>query len=107
MSIENLSGQTLGQYELRDLLGEGGMGAVYRGYESSLKRLVAVKVLPTALTSQTDYIELFNREAQTAAALQHPHIIPIYFYGTQGNISYVVMPMLTGGTLSQRLEQRD
>jgi serine/threonine protein kinase len=107
MTYDDLVGRTLGQYELRELLGVGGMGAVYRAYERSLKREVAVKVLTSTLASQPDYIERFNREAQAVAALQHPNIIPIYFYGTQGTISYLVMPLLDGGTLALRLQQRD
>jgi tRNA A-37 threonylcarbamoyl transferase component Bud32 len=103
MGIQNLSGQMLGQYELRDLIGVGGMGAVYRGYQVNLKREVAIKVLSPQLAQQAGYIERFNREAETAAALEHRHIIPIHDYGTQRGISYVVMRMLTGGTLADRL----
>jgi serine/threonine protein kinase len=102
--MENLTGQTLGQYELRELLGRGGMGAVYRGYQRSLRRDVAVKVLYTTLATQTGYGERFVREAQTAAALEHAHIVPIYDYGTEQGLSYVVMRLLTGGSLAERIE---
>lgn len=103
MSIQNLAGQTLGQYELRDLLGEGGMGAVYRAFQRNLNREVAIKVLPASLAAQSGYMERFTREAQTSAALEHPNIVPVHDYGTQGGISYVVMRLLTGGTLAERL----
>jgi serine/threonine-protein kinase len=103
VSVQNLSGQTLGQYELRELLGAGGMGAVYRAFQSGLDRFVAVKVLSAALVTDKDYIERFTREAKTSAALEHPHIVPVYDYGTQGGISYVVMRLLTGGSLAERL----
>lgn len=106
MSLDNLSGQMLGQYELRELLGVGGMGAVYRAYQSSLKREVAVKVLPPSLAAQPGYAERFIREAETAAALEHPHIVPIVDYDTANGISYIVMRLLTGGTLAERLAQR-
>jgi len=106
MSIENLIGQTFGQCELRELLGVGGMGAVYRAYQKSLKREVAVKVISTALSQQSGYRERFFREAETAAALEDAHIIPIYDFGTQGQISYLVMRLLTGGSLSERIKQR-
>lgn len=106
MSLDNLSGQMLGQYELRELLGVGGMGAVYRAYQSSLKREVAVKVLPPSLAAQPGYAERFIREAETAAALEHPHIVPIVDYGTANGTSYIVMRLLTGGTLAERLAQR-
>ncbi|MBZ0317960.1 MAG: SUMF1/EgtB/PvdO family nonheme iron enzyme [Anaerolineae bacterium] len=103
MSIQNLAGQTLGQYELRELLGEGGMGAVYRAFQRTLEREVAIKVLPASLAAQSGYIERFTREARTAAALEHQNIVAVYDYGTQGSISYVVMRLLTGGTLADRL----
>lgn len=106
MSHDNLVGQVLGQYELRELLGLGGMGAVYRGFQISLKREVAVKVLPSTLVHEAGYVERFNREAQTAAQLEHPHIVSIFDYGTQQETSYLVMRLLTGGTLAQRLNQR-
>jgi len=104
MAGDNLTGQTLGQYQLRELLGMGGMGSVYRGFQTTLKREVAVKVLPSTLAQQPGYIERFTREAETSAALEHPHIVPIVDYGTQRGVSYVVMRLLTGGTLAERLQ---
>lgn len=106
MGFDNLSGQVLGSYELRELLGQGGMGAVYRAIQTSLKREVAIKILPAALASQQDYLERFDREASISAGLQHPHIVPIIDYGTVHGISYVVMRLLTGGNLAQRVSQR-
>jgi serine/threonine-protein kinase len=106
MSIQNLSGQTLGQNQLKDLLGVGGMGAVYRAYQTSLQREVAVKVISSELAAEPDYVERFYREARTAAALGHAHIVPVHDYGVQGEISYVVMRLLTGGTLMDRLKQQ-
>ncbi|MBN1679670.1 MAG: serine/threonine protein kinase [Anaerolineae bacterium] len=106
MSLQDLAGHTLGQYELRNVLGVGGMGVAYRGYQISLEREVAIKVLSTALAAEPGYIERFYREAKTAAALEHAHIVAVYDYGVQGDISYVVMRMLTGGTLDDRNQQR-
>jgi serine/threonine-protein kinase len=106
LSIENLSGQKLGQYEVRDLLGMGGMGAVYRAHQAGLRRDVAVKVLPPALAQQREFLERFSREAQTAASLEHTNIVPVYDYGTYGGLSYVVMRLLTGGSLAERLSHR-
>lgn len=103
MSVENLSGNRLGQYELRDLLGSGGMGAVYLAHQPALDRKVAVKVLNVSLTANPEYLERFRREAKTSAGLEHPHIVPVYDYGVQGNISYVVMRLLTGGSLAERI----
>lgn len=107
MGFENLTGQTLGQYELRELLGVGGMGAVYRAYQAGLQREVALKILPLSLASEPGYIERFIREARMAGGLEHPHIVRIYDYGTQGDISYLVMALLRGGSLSQRISQRE
>ena len=106
MGAQNLTGQTIGQYELRALYGTGGMGAVYRAYQHSLDREVAFKVLTLNLTSDTEYIERFNREAKTAASLEHPHIVPVYDYGTVNDISFVAMRLLTGGSLAERLKQQ-
>ena len=105
MQEQDLSKQMIGQYELRELLGEGGMGAVYRAYQVNLKREVAIKVLPAKLAVSPGYLERFSREAATAASLEHAHIIPVYDYGSYQNITYIVMRLLTGGTLSQRVAQ--
>lgn len=106
MSIDLLVGQKLGQYELREFLGKGGMGAVYLGYQASLKREVAIKILSLELSQDTEFIARFDREAQTIAALEHPHIVPVHDYGTQSGVSYVVMRFLKGGSLEDRLEDR-
>ncbi len=107
MSTQNLSGQVFGQYELRELLGMGGMGAVYRAYQKALNRAVAVKILPASLAMEKDFVERFHREAETVAVLEHPHIIPVYDYGVQEGTSYIVMRLLTGGTLADRFTRRD
>jgi serine/threonine protein kinase/uncharacterized protein YraI len=103
VNIETLAGQRFGQYEIRDLLGVGGMSAVYRAYQESLMRDVAIKVLPPSFASQPESIERFTREARTAAALEHSHIVPVYDYGSYGGLSYVVMRLLSGGSLGERL----
>lgn len=102
-NLQDLSGQSLGQYTLIELMGAGGMGAVYRARQTKLDRDVAIKILNLSLGNDEDYIARFNREAKTSAQLEHAHIVPVYDYGTQGNISFVVMRLLTGGSLSDRL----
>jgi serine/threonine protein kinase len=106
MDISQLSGQFLGQYELRELLGIGGMGAVYRGYQAALQREVAIKIILPSLTSESDYLERFRREAQMAARLEHAHIVSVYDYGTHESINFIVMRLLQGGSLAQRLEEQ-
>jgi len=106
LNIDNLGGQKLGPYDVRDILGIGGMGAVYRAYQPSLNREVALKVLPPQLAAEREFIERFRREAQTAAGLEHAHIVPVYDYGVFGGLSYVVMRLLNGGSLAERLSQR-
>jgi serine/threonine-protein kinase len=106
MIFENLVGQTLGQYRLIGLLGQGGMGAVYHAIQTSLDRAVALKVMSPTLAEQPGYLERFNREARLAAGLQHPHIVTIHDFGAVGNIMFVVMQLLTGGSLEQRMRAR-
>src|SRR5947207_11398301 len=103
MNITTLTGLTIGQYTLKEKLGAGGMGVVYRAHQDNLGRDVAIKILPPMLASQEGYAERFTREARTAASLEHTHIVPIYDYGTQQELSYVVMRILTGGSLAQRM----
>src|SRR5262245_8698796 len=105
MTSETLVGKTLGKYELREFLGRGGMGEVYRAFQSDLNREVAVKVLRADLTSDSEYVKRFRREATMAAGLDHPHIIPIYDTGSEDGIYYMAMPWLTGGTLTDRLQK--
>lgn len=75
MDIQNLTGETLGRFNLGELIGKGGMAAVYRAYQTTLKRDVAVKVIASDLALQPDYQERFTREAETSAALEHPRTV--------------------------------
>lgn len=106
MGLQNLAGRRLAGYELRHRLGSGGMGVVYLAYQAKLKREVAVKIMLSGLLEHPIYLERFTREAETIAALEHPHIVPLYDYGNEGEITYVVMRLLSGGTLSERLLAR-
>jgi serine/threonine-protein kinase len=93
------------QYELRRLLGRGGMGAVYLAYEPFLERSVAVKVL-TAEIGSHDARDRFLREARTAARLSHPHIVPLYTFGHVDDLPYYVMGYVDGESLESRLERQ-
>jgi serine/threonine protein kinase len=99
-----LSGQRLGHYQLEGLLGRGGMAEVYRARELPLGRAVAVKVLPTKLAHDHGYVARFRAEAQSVAALHHPHIVPVYFYSEQAPLLYLVMPILDE-SLRDRLDR--
>ncbi len=95
-----------GRYRLLSLIGEGGMGKVYKARDSVIGRDVAVKVLPTELGGDREYRQRFRREAHTVAGLAEPHIIPIYDTGDIGGRLYLVMPIVDGIDVD-RLLQRD
>ena len=96
----NLVGQTLGEYQLTQLIGEGGMATVYKAYQISLKRDVAVKVL---YYQEDNSLVRFQREAKAIASLRHRNILIIYEYGEQDNHPYIAMEYVEGGTLEDRL----
>ena len=84
------AGTKLGRYEIRSKLGAGGMGEVYRARDEKLNRDVAIKVLPAALSEDTERLHRFEQEAQAAGALNHPNILVIYDVGTNERAPYVV-----------------
>src|SRR5918999_1016406 len=88
------------EYDIIEELGRGGMAMVYRAKDRQLEREVAVKVLPFSLAFDTEFVERFQREARTAAQLEHPNIISIYRVGRSGRVIYFVMKYLRGGSLS-------
>ena len=98
--------QRLGKYEVQAEIGRGGMGIVYRGYDSLLDRPVAIKVLAPHLVWEPGFVERFLREARTAARLKHAGIVAIYDVGQQGNDYYIVMEYLEGQTLSNLIRQQ-
>src|SRR5262245_19035116 len=93
-------GARLGPYEILSSLGAGGMGEVYRARDPRLRRDVAVKVLPDAFAADAERLRRFEQEALATAALNHPNIVAVYDVGTDGGVSYVVIELLEGGTLS-------
>jgi len=99
------AGTRLGAYEVRGALGAGGMGEVYRARDPRLRRDVAIKVLPDRLTGDPSALARFEREAKTLAALSHPNILTIFDVGSENGISFVVMELLPGETLSSRIAQ--
>jgi serine/threonine-protein kinase len=99
--------QTAGDYEIDRELARGGMGVVYLATETQLRRRVAIKVLPPALTFGEGSIERFRREARTAAGLGHPNIIPIYRVSAGGELLWYSMKLLEGKSLDTILKERD
>src|SRR5437879_1209479 len=101
-------GRMLGRYQLLQLLGRGGMGVVWLADDTQLRRQVAVKLLPTVLAEDKNYLQSFANEARTAASLDHPHILRVHDFGQEqtaegGMITYLIMPYIAGGTLRDRI----
>jgi WD40 repeat protein len=92
-----------GDYELLELIGQGGMGVVYRARQLSLAREVAVKLLAAGPWASPDFIQRFEREAQSAARMQHPNIVPIHEIGAHEEFNFFSMRLVHGGSLAQRL----
>src|SRR4051812_17784147 len=95
-----------GEYSLERELGRGGMGVVYLAREVRLAREVAIKVLPPTLATHPRLREQFLREAQTAARLSHPNIVPIHRVDEAGGFVYFVMAYVDGETLADRVRKR-
>src|SRR5258708_18407472 len=103
--MANLIGSHLGQYEVQELLGQGGMATVYKARQPSMDRSVAIKVISGNLSDSPEFIAGFEREARLIARLQHAHILPVYDYGRDAETLYLVMRLVEGGSLDQRLRQ--
>ena len=97
------SGTKLGPYVVHSLIGAGGMGEVYRARDASLKRDVAIKVLPVSVSGDPERLRRFQLEAEAAAALNHPNILSIFHIGQQDGSPYIVTELLEGETLRERL----
>ena len=103
MSIS--SGSRVGPYEVQSLIGAGGMGEVYRALDTKLNRSVALKMLPASLDRDVERLSRFRREAQVLASLNHPHIAQIYGFEDSGGAHALVMELVEGPTLADRLAQ--
>src|SRR6476659_4968658 len=96
-------GTRLGVYEILSLLGSGGMGEVYRATDTTLKRQVAIKVLPAAVAGDTERLARFQREAEVLAALNHPNIAHIHGLERSGGTTALVMELVDGPTLADQI----
>lgn len=103
---EPLPFQRLGPFEILERIGAGGMGDVYKGYDETLQRIVAVKVLPPELARSADLLERFRCEASAVARLNHPNIVPIYYVGEDDQRHFFAMQYIEGESLAEWLERQ-
>jgi serine/threonine-protein kinase len=99
----DLTGETLGGYEILEEIGRGGMAFVYKARDPALDRDVAIKVLPQYFAHDRNFATRFEREAKAVARLQHPNILPVHSFGRERGLSYIVMQYVDMGTLQDRL----
>src|SRR5207249_7446660 len=98
-------GTQLGSHEITTLLGKGGMGEGYRARDLKLKRDVAIKILPEEFARDADRVSRFQREAELLASLNHPNIAAIYDLEEAGGLRYLILEMVEGETLAERLKR--
>jgi serine/threonine protein kinase len=98
-----MPGTKLGPYEIVALVGAGGMGEVYRARDPRLQRVVAIKVLPTAFSSDAERLQRFQLEARVLSALNHPNLLAVFDVGAQDNVHYLVSDYLEGKTLREKM----
>lgn len=95
--------EKIDRYEIKGMVGQGGMATVYRAYDPRFERDVAIKLMPKAFLYEPDFRTRFIREAKTIALLEHPNIVPVYDFGEDQGQPYLVMRLMTGGSLSDKL----
>jgi serine/threonine protein kinase/Flp pilus assembly protein TadD len=105
LAVRLEKGTRLGDYEIQSLLGAGGMGEVYRARDLRLRRDVAVKVLPSVVSSDPERVRRFEQEATAAAALNHPNILAVHQLGTYAGTPYLVSELLEGETLREQISR--
>jgi len=96
-------GSTLGNYQILEKVGAGGMGSVYKAYQPALGRYVAIKVLPPQTAGDPSFAERFALEARAIGKLRHPNIVTAYDFSTSGDLAYLVSDFIDGGTLADQL----
>lgn len=104
--MQDMIGKTIGEYQIVEQIGKGGMATVYRAFQPSLERDVAIKILPPYYAQQdSSFTERFKREARAIAKLRHPNILIVISYGEDEDITYIVMEYVEAGTLKERMEE--
>ncbi len=95
----------LGPYHLRRVVGIGGMGTIYEALDTNLNRIVAVKVLKAEIAANEDFLRDFAREAEITASINHPNVVQVYHFGSEGDVYYLVMELMPFGSLDDRMMQ--
>lgn len=103
--MNGLVGKTLGQFRIVERIGVGGMATVFKAYQPTLDRYVAIKVLPAYHARDPIFVKRFVQEARSVAKLAHPNIVQLHDFGEENNITYIVMEYVDGGTLKDRLKK--
>ena len=106
MQSHNLTGQVLGHYRIKRPVGYGGMATVFLAEDINLRRDIAVKVFEPTGSDSADFFRRFEREAQVLAQLDHPNILPVYDFGQQNGVAYLITPYISGGSLRELLHAR-
>jgi eukaryotic-like serine/threonine-protein kinase len=101
--MPNLIGKDLGRYHIVEELGKGGMAYVYKAYDNRLDRYVALKVISSSQEDKPTFLKRFDREAKALARLSHPHIVKVHDYGDENDTPYLVMELLEGGSLREKM----
>ena len=102
-SVGSRLGTHFGSYELQELIGVGGMGEVYRAYDTVRERMVALKLLRTDVAADPSYQDRFRRESRIAARLQEPHVIPVHDFGEIDGVLYIDMRLVEGASVKDEL----
>src|SRR5271167_3888511 len=102
----SLEGRQLGEFEIHERLGQGGMGTVYRARQTSLDRIVALKTLQSSLADDADYIARFRQEAKAAALLSHPNLVHVHSAGETEGLYWFAMEYIEGESAQARLDRK-
>ncbi|MGD8904092.1 MAG: protein kinase [Anaerolineae bacterium] len=103
--MQELIGKRIGNYQIVEQIGRGGMATVFKAYQPSMDRYVAIKILPSHFTEDKSFVGRFTQEARTLARLEHPHILPVHDYGEEDGTTYLVMRYVKAGTLKDLINR--
>src|SRR3989304_8240205 len=104
--MNGLIGKTIGRYRIVEHLGRGGMAEVYKAYQASLDRYVAIKLMHTFLADEKEFLTRFEREAKVVATLRHPNIVQMLDFDVDNGVYYMVMEVISGAAVKARRQGR-